>query len=116
MKRLLSILALAATVTVFAVGPKVPCILTFDPSPSLDVTGYWFYWRTTNGVYSDVARYAIGTNNVPIDLRVLGLPKGRYYVMMTATNLARAESDPTPDVLWDYQNPNKPTNLQIQQP
>lgn len=113
MKRLFFI-ALLLTTTVFAVGPKIPYWLTFTPSPSPGVTGYWLYWRTPSGVYSDTQRLALPTNSYAgFDLRVLGLAKGTYIISGTATN-ATSESDLSAEAVWDYTNPNKPSNLSVQ--
>jgi hypothetical protein len=102
------------TIAVQAVGPKIPYILTWTPSPSPDVTGYYFYWRGTNEVYSDARRLAVSTNSYTgYDLRVLGLPKTVYVVMMTATNLALAESDPSADFVWNYTNPSRVTSVSV---
>lgn len=127
MKRLLFLSAIfASTLAVFGVGPKIPCWLQWDPSPSPDVTGYFFYWRTTNGVYADTQRIPLTMAQQPYDLRVLNLAKGDYFVMMTATNTVVSgtnlvtgekiyqESDPSSDFLWRYSNPNKPGDLSIQ--
>lgn len=108
------ILALLLVGSAFAVGPKIPCILTFTPSPTPDVTGYWFYWRATNGIYSDAQRWQIpASGQSGYDLRVIGLAKGDYYTMMTATN-ATAESDPSVEFFWHYSNPNRPNSILIQ--
>jgi hypothetical protein len=116
MKRLLSFSAILLAVTTFAVGPKIPCILTFTPSPDASVTGYFFYYRTTNTVYTNTQRWSMPTNAATgFDLRVLGLPKGIYYVSASATN-ATTESDLSAEIQWTYQNPNKPTALQIVAP
>ncbi len=114
-KKLVSLLILTCTLC-FAVGPKIPCILTFSPSPDPSVSGYWFYWRATNGVYNNTQRWPMMTNAATgFDLRVIGLAKGMYYAAASATN-ATTESDLSTDVLWNYQNPGKPTNLQILAP
>lgn len=110
-KLLIPMLALLA-LPILSVGPKVPCLLSWTPSPTSDVTGYYFYWRITNAPYVDSQRYAVTTNQ-PVDLRILALPKGLYYVMMTATN-AYGESDPSPDAVWYYNNPKGPSNLVVQ--
>lgn len=108
---------LFTAVSVLAVGPKMACILTFTPSTSPDASGYWFYWRSLTGTYGDTQRRQIGTNDFSgFDLRVIGLPKGEYMAMMTATNLAGMESDPSVEIPWHYVNPNKPSNLIIKTP
>ena len=115
--RHISTLALCATalcLSTLGVGPKFPALLTFTPSPSAGVTGYWLYVRTSSGTYSDSLRWPMSTNAYSgFDLRTLGMQKGQYYVSASATN-ATSESDLSVEVLWDYTNPNKPTNLQIQ--
>lgn len=87
-------------ITLFAVGPKIPHTLTFTQSATPGVTGNWFYWRIANTAYSDAQRYPVpasATNG--FDLSVLGLSKGQYYIMMTATN-STTESDPSVEVMW----------------
>lgn len=111
---LLFLTVLLTALIVEAVGPKVPHLLWWTPSPSPDVTGYWFYWRATNGIYMDAQRWAISTNAQGYDLNVLGLAKGDYYVAMSATNSYGAESDlSTPDFFWHYANPQKPSNTSV---
>jgi hypothetical protein len=103
----------AITVQVLAVGPKFPYILTWVPSPTPDVTGYYFYWRATNDVYADARRVAVPTNGFTgMDLRVLGLPKSVYAVAMTATN-ATAESELSDEFIWYYTNPARPSTVYI---
>lgn len=117
MKRFLYSLTVLILVTVAqAVGPKIPCMLTWTASPSQGVLGYWFYWRATNSIgYIDTQRWPVATNAAPFDLRVIGLPKGTYWITMSATNF-ESESDLAQEVMWNYTNPNKPTNLQISTP
>ena len=115
-KHILSLACVIGCLAVEAVGPKIPCILTFTPSPSSEVTGYWFYWRSTNSPYVDTQRFPIPlTGTSGFDLRVIGIARGQYYTAMSATN-ATAESDLSPDYFWNYQNPNKPSNQQISNP
>jgi hypothetical protein len=114
MKKLLSRLpfAFAIALTALAVGPKIPCILTFSPVP--DSTGYWFYWRAPAGQYSDVQRRPLSTNDARgVDMSTWPFAKGDYVIMITATNATGMESSPSDDVLWHYWNPNKPTNVVI---
>lgn len=116
MKKLISIFLLTTSL-VFAVGPKIPCILTFTPSPSPGVTGYWLYWRTTNGVYVDTQRWAMPTNaGSGYDLRVLGLPKGQYFIAASATNATQESVLSTPDCFWDFTSPNGPAALTVTSP
>lgn len=111
---ILLLLILSVSMIVRAVGPKFPSVLTFVPSTSPGVTGYWLYWRTPAGNYVDTQRWPLSTNAASgFDLRVLGLPKGQYFISGSATN-ATSESDLATEALWDFTNPNKPTNLQVQ--
>ena len=104
------------TVAALAVGPKIPCIITFAPSTDPTVTGYWFYFRSENGTYNDQQRWAMPTNAATgYDLRAIGLPKGIYYTTVSATNSV-TESDLAPEYKWVYQNPNKPGNILISPP
>lgn len=110
---LLFLTVLLTALIVQAVGPKVPHLLWWTPSPSPDVGGYWFYWRATNGVYVDTQRWAIATNAQGYDLNVLGLSRGDYFVAMSATN-SYGESDlSTPDFLWHYKNPVKAADVTV---
>lgn len=116
MKRLAAILVLIAA-PALAVGPKLPRILTFTPSPSVGVTGYWLYWRVLTGTYNDTNRRALSTNAWSgFDLSALGLPKGQYWLAGSATNAAAAESDLSVEAFWDYNNPNRPSNLEVAAP
>lgn len=117
MKKILVFVALAfaAIITVFAVGPKIPCVLSWSTAP--DSSGYWFYWHSPGGKYSDKQRRALSTNDAAgVDMRSWGFPKGDYIIMITATNDSGMESDPSDDTLWHYWNPNKPTNVVIRVP
>jgi len=108
---------LLTAATVLAIGPKIPCILTWTPSPSSDASGYWLYWRMPTGNYSDSQRKPLSTNSFSgFDMTVWGFSKGDYVIMMTATNLSGMESDPSVEVLWHYWNPSKPTNVVIRVP
>lgn len=116
MRKLSPILTLAFTFAALAVGPKVPCILTFAPSPDASVQGYWLYFRSTSGSYNDQQRWAMPTNAATgYDLRTIGLPKGIYWISASATN-ADTESDLATEIQWRYQNPNKPGNLAVSPP
>lgn len=116
MRKLAPILTLAFTFAALAVGPKIPCILTFAPS-SPEATGYYMYWRSsTNVPYTDQQRWAMPTNAATgYDLRIIGLPKGVYLISVSATN-ADTESDLATEIQWRYQNPNKPGNLAVSPP
>lgn len=117
MKKLLILaVVIIGAVMAHAVGPKIPCILIFTPSPSPGVTGYWLYWRATNEVYSDTQRWAMPTNAASgYDLRVLGLAKNTYWLAASATN-ATAESDLSAECAWLYLQLNRPSNLTVNLP
>jgi hypothetical protein len=108
MKSKITFLALFISATVFAIGPKVPSILSFTLNPASEqVTGYWFYWAVGT-VPVDTQRIAVSTNSfAAFDLRVLNLPQGDYNYWLTATNINGGESGA--DMLpWHFHNPNKP--------
>lgn len=111
MKKLITLAVFALCLAAEAVGPRIPCYLVWTPQSDAD--GFWFYWRAVGGTYTDAQRIPIGTNQQNFDLRTLGLAQGIYIIMMTATNKAGAESDPSDNFTWVYQNPNKPTNVSV---
>lgn len=117
MKKLSLILVLLFSVILIvqAVGPKFPCLLWWTPSPSVGVTGYWFYWRSSTETYSNDRRWPIPTNGAPFNLTIIGLPKGEYFCTMSATN-EWSESDLAVEIPWYYNNPNKPTDIKINIP
>ena len=111
-KIIVALFALGMTATQ-AVGPKIPYRLTWTPSPSPDVTGYFLYWRTGTQTYMDTQRIGIATNAAPFDLRVLNLQKGDYYISMSATN-ATSESPLSVECLWHYSTPYQPSQVFVQ--
>lgn len=116
MKKLFFLILLTAA-TVFAVGPKVPSILTFAPNPPNEqVMGYWVYW-STGTIPLDTQRLAISTNAFSgFDLTVLHLSQGDYNVWMTATNASGGESVVSDVLIWHYHNPGKPTAVAVKAP
>lgn len=98
-----------------AVGPKWgKRILSWTPSPSYGVTGYYLYWRTTNSVFVDTQRFGITTNTTTFDLVTLNLPPEIYSLAMSATNAAGNESGLSMEAVWDATLPEKPGNIKIQ--
>lgn len=118
MKRLTAILTLTAlTVSAFAVGPKIRYrILTWTPSPSAGVTGYWLYWRTGTTMFSDANRWGISTNGTNFDLMILALQPGVYSFAMSSTNLVGDESALSNEAVWNSVLPVKPVITGIVEP
>jgi hypothetical protein len=114
MKKLKFLILLTAA-TAFAVGPKVPCILSWSPVVGAD--GYYFYWWATNGAANDQQKLALSTNSfTSFDLRVLGLAQNDYNTGMTTTNISGAESVLSDLQVWHFHNPNKPGLVTIKLP
>jgi hypothetical protein len=120
MKKLrLIVICLCSAILGFAVGPKVPCILTWTPNPPAEqVSGYLVYWKSsTNVAWTDAQRWPLSTNAFTgFDLRVLGLPQGDYVVGMSATNIQGGEGPLSDPIDWHYHNPNKPGSVAIKIP
>jgi hypothetical protein len=118
MKKLLSIaIALSLAVPVYAVGPKIRYrILTWTPSPSPTVSGYWLYWRTGTTVFSDANRYPVSTNGNTFDLMTLALTPGTYAFAMSSTNLVGDESALSNEAQWNSVLPIKPVITGITEP
>lgn len=102
-------LALLIALPVFAVGPKIKYhILTWTPSPSAGVTGYWVYWRAPSSHYSDANRLGVSTNSNTLDLMPLGFTNGIYVFAMSSTNAAGNESALSNEAIWNSELPTKP--------
>lgn len=114
----LSLLAL----NTFALGPRIQYHwITWKPSPSAGVTGYWLYYRTSTNAYSDANRFAAstnltllsGTNVLALDLFTLPLPPTNYTFAMSATNLVGDESPLSNEATWNSAYPEKPVITSI---
>lgn len=118
MKLIFTILILIAlTVSVFAVGPRIKYrILSWTPSPSPTVSGYWLYWRTGTTQFSDANRYPVSTNGNTLDLFTLNLSPGVYSFAMSATNLVGDESALSNEAVWNSVLPIKPVITGIVEP
>lgn len=105
-------LMLAVALPCLAMGPKLnKFTLSWTPSPSPTVSGYWLYYGTTSGVYT--GQVAVGTNTTTFDLRTLPLPPAVYFLTMTATN-DTSESGPANEISWDSRFPSPPGQIKVQ--
>lgn len=118
MKKLTSIaIALSLAIPVYAVGPKIRYrILTWTPSPSPTVSGYFLYWRTGTTTFNDVNRHPISTNGTAFDLITLALAPGTYAFAMSSTNLVGDESALSNEAQWNSVLPIKPVITGITEP
>jgi hypothetical protein len=99
MRALFSILPLLLALYAHA-APTVS--LAWDPSPDADVVNYRLYWGPSSGTYNGSADLGNVTNTVFTQL----VPGGHYFFVVTAFNVAGAESDPSNEL--DYLVPSKP--------
>ena len=118
MKRYLwGLLALAlAGGAVVALPTKTPQSLVWDASVDGTITGYNIYWSQTAGSYNDAQKTDVGkVTTVPIlsALPTAPPPKGKYFFVATAYNVAKNESGFSNEVFWDAPIEG-PKNLKVQ--
>lgn len=113
-------LALLALLTA-APGPRIHYhILSFTPSPSVGVTGYWVYWRAATNAFTDAQRFAVATNQsapntITFDLMSAPIPVGSWVLAAAATNALGDESGLSNEASWSSSTPTKPVITAITQ-
>jgi hypothetical protein len=60
MKKLIVLLVLMFASSVFALPGTQSWKAVWDANPELDVAGYYLYWRTPGGAFSDTDRIDVG--------------------------------------------------------
>lgn len=100
----------------FCLGPKIDKhVAVWDANTEVDLTGYYLYWRTSTGVFSDANRVVIPQSATPTyELMTLNLPSGVYIIAVSAYNTAGNESALSTEVTWNATIPGAPKNPGIQ--
>src|SRR3990167_3408488 len=101
---------------VIALPTKTPQTLVWDASVDGTITGYNIYWSQTAGSYNDAQKADVGkVTTVPIFnvLPITPPPKGKYFFVATAYNVAKIESGFSNEVFWDAPIEG-PKNLKVQ--
>jgi hypothetical protein len=92
MKCILTILILASVTTMHAQSVK----LSWDPSPSPDVTHYRIYFGTSSRNYTGVTNACLALKQMVV------LPHtGRWFFAATAVDANGCESDFSNEVVWE---------------
>ena len=117
MKKLFLILLLLVLLPTFAcaLGPKiVKHNAMWDANTEPDLAGYYLYWRTPIGTFSDTDRIPVGLGANPLlDLLTLNLPLGQYVIAVSAYDAEGNESGLSIEVPWDATYPGNPKNLKV---
>ena len=119
MRKLLVILAflalLSAPFTSFCIGPTIKLhTAAWDANTESDLAGYYLYWRTPTGTFSDVNRVAVAKATAPtFDLLTLNLPSGTYVIAVSAYDSSGNESALSNEVSWDAAYPSTPKNVLV---
>jgi hypothetical protein len=109
------ILFLSAS-SVFCLGPKIDKhVAVWTANTESDLAGYYLYWRTSAGTFSDANRVVIPKSTTPTyELLTLNLPSGVYIIAVSAYNTAGNESALSTEVTWNATIPGAPKNPGIQ--
>src|SRR3990170_7319584 len=119
MKKFIFILLISVfifTGSAFCLGPKVvKHTATWDANTESDLAGYYLYWRTPTGTFSDINRVTvIKTASPSFDLLTLGLPAGTYVIAVSAYNTAGNEGGLSNEATYDGNYPSSPKNTKVQ--
>lgn len=101
--------------TACAIGPSVSkSTAAWDANTEADLAGYYLYWRTPTGAFSDTNRRPVGPNPTPtFSLTTLGLSPGTYVIAVSAYDLEGNESGMSNEVTWDAAYPGNPKNATV---
>jgi len=117
MKKKIAFLALLLSLPfIFGMGPKVDKHrAVWDANSESDLAGYYLYWRTPSGAFSDTNRVQIpGTPTSPeFDLSTLNLSVGTYFIAVTAYDMADNESGPSNEAPFDNTVPANPSGTAV---
>jgi hypothetical protein len=98
-----------------AIGPMVSkstCV--WDANTELDLAGYYLYWRTPTGAFSNTDRRPVLLSaNPTFNLNTLLLPSGVYVIAVSAYDLDANESGMSNEVTWDAAYPGNPKNMVV---
>ena len=98
-----------------AIGPKIEkSTAAWDANTESDLAGYYLYWRTPTGAFSDAARRGVGLSPAPtFNLTILALAPGVYVIAVSAYDLDANESGMSNEVTWDAAYPGNPKNTVV---
>ena len=101
--------------SVYCLGPKIDKhIAAWDANTESDLAGYYLYWKTPTGTFSDTNRITIPKSTNPqYELLTLNLPSGIYVIAVSAYNTAGNESALSAEVTWNAVLPTTPKNPNI---
>lgn len=118
MKKLIMLVCLVLLIptTSVCLGPKIDKhIAIWDANIESDLTGYYLYWRTPTGTFSDTNRVVVlKSTNPQYNLLLLNLSSGLYVIAVSAYNTAGNESALSAEVTWNATIPGAPKNTKIQ--
>lgn len=115
-------LLILLTAPAFALGPKIDKrFALWDQNIETDLAGYYLYWRTQGGSFSDAQRIVVlptataGGKPAPsYDLMGLNFPSGMYDVAVSAYDTSGNESGLSNIVPFDGSFPVNPKNLKTE--
>jgi len=98
-----------------AIGPKIEkSMAVWDANTEPDLAGYYLYWRTPTGAFSDAARRGVGLSPAPtFNLTTMALAPGVYVIAVSAYDLDANESGMSNEVTWDAAYPENPKNALV---
>ena len=101
--------------SVYCLGPKIDKhIAAWDANTESDLAGYYLYWRTPTGTFSDTGRVVITKSSNPqYELLLLNLSSGVYVIAVSAYNTAGNESGLSAEVTWNATIPDAPKNPNV---
>ena len=110
-------IVILTSITLFALGPKIDkAKAVWDTNTETDLAGYYLYWKSVGGSYSDSSRITNSTSPTPnFNLNTLSLAPGTYTIAVSAFNTAGNESGFSNEVNWTNRVPTNVTNVRITQ-
>ena len=119
MKKIIAILFMGlflSASSVFCLGPKIDKhVAVWDANTEADLSGYYLYWRTSTGSFSDTNRVMVLKSTTPrYDLLLLNLTSGTYFIAVSAYNIAGNESALSIETTWNATIPVIPKTPSIQ--
>lgn len=109
--------AILTSITLFALGPKVDkAKAIWDANTEVDLAGYYLYWKSIGGSYSDSSRVTNSVSSIPnFNLNTLSLAPGTYAIVVSAFNTAGNESGFSNEINWTNRIPASVNNVRIVQ-
>jgi hypothetical protein len=102
--------------SVSCLGPSISKhTAVWDANAEEDLAGYYLYWKTPGGAFSDANRVTVPVaSNPSYDLMQLSLPSGNYIIAVSAFDNEGNESALSEEVTWDASYPAAPKVPKIQ--